>query len=590
MALIPVYDPPPTEPAAVPASLGADASTFAWTIPGVPTPDPGDPDGTLVPATPRRLGRDVRLLLKRPGVSSPPLAEIRSLSAPEWTDRLSVQGGSFRAVVAAADPGWDAVGEPGAAVVRGREGAALDPQRTDAEVVVDGERVFCGCFAGSPRRVEGDWQEIDLVDGLGVAAQMDVRTPWGDDNIDILGGRGSFDGVDPLAGWTITGDLGYSVGVPSTFGPYLNRCLRIHTGSAKGKVYSPWVWTSASEGTAGWEGSAQVHLTEQFGDQSVTVSVEVSEFFGDPVGFAPTTGRVSGPGGAWGHGWEPVSAMRYVWSYAAPTDALIARVVFDIDARGSAIGIDEVRLRRSGLTSLWTDDGSGRDADYVNQVALALRSSVLRDPAAGWVIATSPSGYSTPGVLWWDDAGTRASEAIGQVVNRPNGPDVWCDANWAFQIWGDRGRVRNDIILDDFTCPDASWERTVPLDALTQWTYDGLGHRWSRATPSDKRRVEQINYERGEDADGRTLELWRQIREDRALLPPYSGTSLVPMRHGRVEAGDSVRVAHRRGRETVAGGFRVGEVVHRFDQEIQEVSWGSDTVTGTYEWWLGEES
>jgi hypothetical protein len=586
-----VLDPPPVAPAQLVPLVLIEAGGPPWSFAPLPDPDDGDPDAPLIPAEPRRLGRDVRMLLKRPGATRP-LSELRTLSDPVLTDRLDVAGSVFRAVVSGADPGWDAVGEPGLPViVRGTEAPVLDPQRIDAEVVVDGQREFCGTFAGAPRTVEGDWRQIDLVDGLGVAAQMDVRTSWGDDNIDLLEGAGSFDGPSPLAGWTITGDLDYSVGVPSTFGPYIGRCMRIHTGSQRGTIFSPWRWTAAEPGVAGWESSAQVHLTEQFGDQSVSIRTEVVEVVDGPfpwpqVGFDARTGSVSGPGGVWGHPWTGADALRWTMWSTAPEGLLLARVVIDVDAKGSAVGIDEVRIRRSGMTSLWTDDGTDRDPDYSYQVVEALRASVLRDPSAGWVIAATPVEYATPGVFWWDDSGTRGSEAISQITSRPNGPEVWCDGDWTIRVGPRRGRDRTDLILDDFCCPDASWDRLVPVDALTQWTHDGIGHRWVRSTPEGKRRVEQMIFDRGEDADGRTLQMWAEIRERQAALPPYAGTSVLPMRYGQVVAGDGVRVAHRRGRDAVAGAFRASEVERRYAQEVQAVSWGSDVAVTGAAWGL----
>ncbi len=585
-----VLDPPPVAPALLVPVVVLEPGGSPWSYAPLPDPDDGDPDAPLIPAEPRRLGRDVRLLLKRPGASRA-LSELRSLSSPLWLDRLGEEGGQVTAVVDGSDPSWEAVGDTeGAVIVRDGEAPVLDPQRIDAELVVDGDRVFCGCFAGAPRKVEGDWRSIDLVDGLGVAAQLDVRTSWGDENIDIMEGRGSFDGPDPLAGWTIVGDLTYSVGVPSTFGPYIGRCLRIHSGSGRGTIYGPWVWTTAEPGVAGWEGSAQIHLSEQFGDQSVRIRTEVIEVVDGPfpwpqVGFDARTGQVSGPGGVWGHGWEGADSLRWTMWSIAPDGLLLARAVLDVDVRGgTGIGIDEVRIRRSGITSLWTGDETGRNPDYSYQVEEALRASVLRDPAAGWVIAPVPTGYATPGVYWWDDDGVRGAEAIGQVMNRPNGPDVWCDGDWGFRIGPRKGRNRTDLILDDHTCADADWERLVPVDALTQWTHDGLGHRWVRMTDSARRRVEQQMFERGEDADGRTQNLWVELREQMAALPPYAGTSLVPMRYGRLESGDGVRVAHRRGLDAVAGPFRVDQVEHRFDAEMQYASWGSHTATAE-PWW-----
>lgn len=589
VALITVTDPPPVDGMDVPLML-VDPGPTAWVTGEDPdVPETGDPDAVLTPAVPRRLGRHVQVLLKRPGL--PCESELQTVSQPVRRLRLDPrQGSQFSFVTHREDPGWGSLTQPAPAIVRNRRGLTLDPQRMDAEIIVDGRRRFCGCFAGSPRRIDGDYEEHTLIDGLGVAASLDVRTPWADDHIDMLDGRGSFEGTSPLAGWEVEGSLDLDVLTPTEVGPYLGRAVR---ANGIGILWSPWVWTSAEEGTVGWEGSARVHLTEPYGSQTVGTRTQVVRPVGSlpfpDVGFEDNRGHASSRAGIFGFAWEEVKSDRKVMWSVEPAGLLLVRTGVEIIS-GDNVYIDEVRIERKGITAVWPGDLSGRSPDFSNQVALALRASVLRDPSSGWTISQTPTGVSAPGVSWEDDSHTRASEAIVEVTGREDGPDVWCDTNWAFRIAARRGSNRTDLILDDFCAVDASWERQPQIDAITAYNSTGAVRRWNRATPPDKRRVEVFDYGRGAEASARTEARWQALRERLALLPPVTGMSLLPMSIGpersypAVVPGDGVKVNHRRGFDTAANFYRVGETVDDYTRELTEVHWGADVIMDGVSW------
>lgn len=589
MAVITVTDPPPVDGMDVPLIL-VDEGVAPWVTGEDPdTPVIGDPDTPLTPAVPRRLGRHVQVLLKRPGL--PCESELQTVSQPVRRLRLDPrQGSQFSFVTHREDPGWGSLTQPAPAIVRNRRGLTLDPQRIDAEVIVDGRRRFCGCFAGSPRRVDGDYEEHRLIDGLGVAASLGVRTPWADDNVDMLDGRGSFEGTSPLAGWEVEGALDLDVVTPSEVGPYLGRAVR---ANGIGILWSPWVWTSAEEGTVGWKGTARVHLTDEYGGQDVTVRTQVVRPVGSlpfpEVGFDDRVGTASNRSGIFGFAWEEVDSLRQTMWSVEGGGLLLVRAGVGI-VSGDNVYVDEVTIEKQGITAVWTGDLSGRSPDFSNQVALALRASVLRDPSSGWTISQTPTFIASPGVAWRDDEHVRATEAIAEVTGRIDGPDVWCDTNWAFRIAARRGRNRTDLILDDFTCPDASWERQPQVDAITSVNSTGAVRRWSRVTPPDKRRVEVLEGSRGSGASARTEARWQALREAAAQLPPVSGMSLLPMALGpersypAVIPGDGVKVNHRRGFDTAANFYRVSETVDDYTAELTEVYWGADVIMDGVEW------
>lgn len=571
---------PDLEVNGVPMGLVTDAvpemvsvwDATASLVGGPNAPGPGDPDTPWVPAEPRRLGRRVDLLLKRPGADR--FGPLRTFLCDSWTDPLSWQEpGTIEGTASLYDPAWAAIIE-GGVTIGGTVAGRVDPRRLDAELCVDGQPVAVGTMVEHPVAVDGDFMRLRFENPVGMLSALSLRGGDTPEDTDELGGAGSFDGANPLTGWA--GPI-----VLSSSDPFSGtRCLGV-TGS--GTVTGPWVSIPGSTDTrAGWIVACVVRLAGDEDSSGAQLVCQIQRWTGSTWADVGSEGEPAAADQTIPGEWQPLAARQFTSILGGSHRMRMVLNVLSADP----IHVDEVRYRQDSFV------GAALPEDLIQIGGRVLTASVFRYAGHGLGWAPGPPvGGAGITQTWFDSTNTSAASAMSALTDRPDGFDLWCDETWTFRAWPRRGTDRGDIASTDATVIDANWvaDGAMVVDELTTHTGVGSGVgelilRSASPVTAGTRRSEATN--RFVDAEYAQTAKWHDAHFTHGAGAHVAGSSLFRWDYGStIGTGDGLWVAHRRGVHGVAGWMRVGNRRFRPQAETVEVEWGPDPVVdGLHSW------
>ncbi len=415
-----------------------------------PTPDPPDPDpgSPLPPASPRRLGRRVSLVLAEANTHRP-ITTLHTGVVDSYDDPFGLEPSTIKASYSEWDPGFAQLTGLRAQTTthQGRTVHRLEHKRLEWQVWDDGRLAATGV---DNRPIGADGGKVE-VNARGPESTIEQRVIGGSGTVDRLLGRGNFDSSTPaiaLKGWSFEPLLdGYTAGLDT--GTVFNgtRSLRVAGGA---KVFTPWV---AIKGNPLWivqtNVSTQIRIPDGGGaivETQVVNSQGVQQY---PGWSEQERGNASQDDQEWQH---MLSSGRLPVSPGWAT-FYVRGVVSVLTPPGVPAYIDRVRMTDNFQTGL------ALPADLAVYPGLIMRDAQTR--LSGGPLGMSVNVRSNTGVqrsrLWPHIRTPLVLDTLQQLASMAGGPDLWFTPDWVLQVAKRQGRDRLDLALTDASVLAAKW-------------------------------------------------------------------------------------------------------------------------------------
>lgn len=499
-----------------PADVWVDAGALRTPMPHTPawSPELTPPtDGMAVQVIVGRFNQG------REGV----IGELTTAVVEDWTlDVDLLEGTSATISCSTWDPLFEAMAEATYPTPDGHLAYDWDPKGYVVWIHVDGAAVWTGLFA----------QPIDVGDGVcrlpasGPETVFTERILGRAEQVDLLSDLGSFEGADPLDGWSIPAGVTATVVTDGVRG---TKALRVigdgWVGTPRRTVFGAAGYRRSIEGAAfgKWDDAVPT------GDPVVMTRTQVIGVLGEFDAAHSLSHAGTRPDGS---GWtgEPVP------SGGVLSPAVVGHRAW-VEVRSYAgyySDYDLVTLRQ-GITT-GAPPGSEQDLTwYVDRVMRDLHDPDLGGSPTGlsyrWL---ANCGTTATGERWAHNQRTSVRDVLTMILDRDGGPECRITTGWNLEVGPKFGTVRDDIAItsNDILAPGWSTDPGAQIEDFVVDTGRGSGTSWVSATfpqPTDttRRRVVAIV----QAPVGRTLNQvteWGRGQADAAARQQRTVTIQVP--------------------------------------------------------------